>query len=47
VVVDHVEDHLDALPVQRLDHALELADLLAARAVAAYSECGARKPIDE
>ena len=29
VVVDHVEDHLDALAVQGLDHPLELADLLA------------------
>ena len=29
VVVDHVEDHLDAGAVQRLDHALELAHLLA------------------
>ena len=32
VVVDHVEDHLDALAVQRLDHALELAHLLAVAA---------------
>jgi len=32
VVVDHVEDHLDARPVQRLHHPLELAHLLAARA---------------
>ena len=32
VVVDHVEDHLDAGAVQRLDHALELAHLLAADA---------------
>ena len=32
VVVDHVEDHLDARPVQGLDHALELAHLLAADA---------------
>ena len=30
VVVDHVEDHLEARAVQRLDHLLELADLLAA-----------------
>ena len=30
VVVDDVEDHLDAGAVQRLDHALELAHLLAA-----------------
>ena len=29
VVVDDVEDHLDARAVQRLDHALELAQLLA------------------
>ena len=29
VVVDDVEDHLDARAVQRLDHALELAHLLA------------------
>ena len=29
VVVDDVEDHLDAGPVQRLDHALELVQLLA------------------
>ncbi len=29
VVVDHVHDHLDARPVERLDHALELAHLLA------------------
>jgi hypothetical protein len=29
VVVDHVEDDLDPLAVQGLDHALELADLLA------------------
>ena len=29
VVVDHVEDHLDPALVERLDHALELADLLA------------------
>ena len=37
VVVDHVEDHLEARAVQRLDHRLELVDLLAAvpgRAVA-------------
>ena len=37
VVVDHVEDHLEPGPVQRLDHRLELVDLLAAvpgRAVA-------------
>ena len=32
VVVDDVEDHLDARAVQRLDHPLELAHLLAARA---------------
>ena len=32
VVVDDVEDHLDARGVQRLDHALELAHLLAVRA---------------
>jgi hypothetical protein len=32
VVVDDVEDHLDAREVQRLDHALELAHLLAADA---------------
>ena len=32
VVVDDVEDHLDAGAVQRLDHALEFADLLAAPA---------------
>ena len=32
VVVDHVEDHLDARAVQRLDHALELAHLLPALA---------------
>ena len=32
VVVDDVEDHLDARPVQGLDHALELAHLLAADA---------------
>ena len=32
VVVDDVEDDLDAGAVQRLHHALELADLLAARA---------------
>ena len=32
VVVDHVEDHLDARLVQGLDHALELAHLLAADA---------------
>ena len=29
VVVDHVEDHLEAGRVQRLDHLLELDDLLA------------------
>src|SRR3712207_9529442 len=36
VVVDHVEDHLDARPVQPLDHRLELVDLArrAARRVA-------------
>ena len=33
VVVDHVEDDLDARLVQRLDHALELGDLLTPRAV--------------
>ncbi len=32
VVVDHVEDHLDVGLVQRLDHRLELLDLLAALA---------------
>ena len=32
VVVDHVEDHLDAGAVQRLDHPLELAHLVAAAA---------------
>ena len=32
VVVDHVEDHLDARAVQGLDHPLELAHLLAADA---------------
>ncbi len=32
VVVDDVEDHLDALAMQRLDHPLELAHLLARRA---------------
>ena len=32
VVVDDVEDHLDPRPVQGLDHPLELAHLLAARA---------------
>ena len=31
VVVDHVEDHLDPRAVERLDHPLELAHLLAAR----------------
>ncbi len=31
VVVDHVEDHLDARRVQRPDHPLELADLLPPR----------------
>jgi hypothetical protein len=34
VVVDDVEDHLDAGRVQRLDHRLELLHLLAAVAVA-------------
>ena len=37
VVVDDVEDHLDAGAVQRLDHPLELAHLLAAAPVAAYA----------
>jgi hypothetical protein len=32
VIVDHVEDDLDARLVQRLHHRLELADLLAALA---------------
>src|ERR671932_2784759 len=32
VVVDHVEDHLNAGLVQRLDHGLKLWDLLASRA---------------
>ena len=32
VVVDDVENHFDAGAVQRLDHALELAHLLAVRA---------------
>src|SRR5947209_19824320 len=32
VVVDDVEDHLDPGAVQRLDHPLELADLLTAAA---------------
>ena len=32
VVVDHVEDHLDACTVQGLDHRLELVDLLSDRA---------------
>jgi hypothetical protein len=39
VVVDDVEDHLDAGVVQRAHHPLELLHLVAPGAVAAYS-CG-------
>ena len=43
VVVDDVEDHLDAGAVQRLDHPLELAHLLAARRRSPRtSACGAK-----
>ena len=43
VVVDHVENHLDAGAVQRLHHGLELADLLAAIARRANSAHPARR----
>jgi hypothetical protein len=42
VVVDDVEDHLDAGLVQGLHHLLELLHLLARRPPPAYSLCGAR-----
>ena len=45
VVVDHVEDHLDAGAVQALHHGLELADLLPAPS-AAKRTSGAKKPIE-
>jgi hypothetical protein len=45
VVVDHVEDHLDAGLVQRLDHGLELLDLLAGRAPGGIPSVGCEKPM--
>ena len=47
VVVDDVEDHLDARAVERLDHPLELPHLLAARPRGRISAWGARKPTVE
>ena len=47
VVVDDVEDHLDAGAVERLDHPLELVHLLAVRAGGRVRACGAKKPIVE
>ena len=43
VVVDDVEDHLDAGGVQRLDHRLELRDLRARRAARSCSAARARR----
>ena len=44
VVVDHVQDHLDAGGVQRLDHLLELGDLLAKRAADGKARVWREKP---
>ena len=45
VVVDDVEDHLDALAVQQLDHALELVERRpAGRWRRRSAACGAKKP---
>ena len=47
VVVDDVEDHLDAGGVQRAcTIALNSRDLLAAAPAAAYAACGAKKPTE-
>ena len=43
VVVDHVEDDLEAGLVERLDHLLELGDLLAAVAGRASRRCAGRR----
>ena len=43
VVVNHVEDHLDAGLVQRFDHGLELLDLLAGRAPSRVSSVRGQK----
>jgi hypothetical protein len=45
VVVDHVQDDLDARIVQCLHHRLELTDLPARVLAAAYPLCGARNAI--
>ena len=44
VVVDHVQDHLDARLVQGLDHGLELADLLAEGAAAGVPDIRCEEP---
>ncbi len=44
VVVDDVQDHLDAGGVQRLDHLLELGDLLAKRAADGKPRAWRKKP---
>ena len=45
VVVDDVEDDLDAFPVQQFDHALELVEgAFAVLGAAAYLAWGAKKP---
>ena len=44
VVVDHVEDHLDAGPVERLHHLLELVDLLAEVPGRRVARVGAEEP---
>ena len=44
VVVDHVQDHLDAGGMQRLDHLLELGDLLAERAAGGKPRAWREKP---
>ena len=46
VVVDHVQDHFDALAVQRAHHAFKLGHLLARRAAARVARLGAKKPIE-
>ena len=46
VIVDHVEDHLDALAVQGLDHGLELGHLLPQDVGAGIAGVGAKKPIE-
>ena len=46
VVVDHVEDHLDAGAMQLPHQRLEFGDLAARRGPSQYEDSGAKKPIE-